>query len=83
MQANTSGSEELMEHWHPTGPAARMLGISSDTLKRYAKPDGFLVDGDHWRSGAYKNSPRVWNIPACQEAIRWHGRAGTRIKPQT
>ena len=60
--------------WMPTGPAARALNCSIDTLKRYAKRDEFLIEGKHWRRGAYPNSPWVWNIPACWEAIRWQGR---------
>ena len=65
--------------WLPTGLAARSLGCSVDTLKRYAKRDEFLVDGKHWRRGAHPNSPWVWNVPACQEAIRWQGRLGERM----
>jgi len=65
--------------WLPTGLAARTLGCSVDTLKRYAKRDEFLVDGKHWRRGAHPNSPWVWNVPACQEAIRWQGRLGKRM----
>ena len=64
--------------WLATGPAARALGCSINTLKRYARRDEFLIDGTHWRRGAYPNSPWVWNVPACQEAIRRQGRLGHR-----
>ena len=63
----------------PTGPAARVLNCSIDTLKRYATRDEFLIEGKHWRRGAYPNSPWVWNIPACQAAIHWQGRLGQRM----
>jgi len=58
--------------WLPTGHATRALGVSADTLKRYA--DSFLIEGKHWRSGPYQNSPRVWNVPACLEALSYRGR---------
>ena len=70
--------DELTALWLPTGQAARTLGCSIDTLKRYATRDEFLIEGKHWRRGAYPNSPRVWNIPACRESIRWQGRLGQR-----
>ncbi|WP_231596722.1 hypothetical protein [Synechococcus sp. CBW1004] len=52
--------------------------MSADTLKRYAMRDEFLIDGKHWRRGPYRNSPMVWNIPACEEAIRWRVRKRRR-----
>lgn len=60
--------------WLSTGRAARALGLSIDTLKRYTKRDEFLIEGQHFRRGPYRNSPLVWNIQACEEAIRWRGR---------
>ena len=60
--------------WLPTGRAAQLLGCSPDTLKRYAIRDEFLISGEHWRRGPHANSPWVWNVPACEEAIRWRGR---------
>ena len=80
MHASHSQPTKQIELWLPTGLAARALGCSVDTLKRYAKRDEFLVDGKHWRRGPHPNSPWVWNVPACQEAIRWQGRRlGERI----
>ena len=67
--------------WLSTGRAARALGCSIDTLKRYAKRDEFLIEGQHFRRGPHPNSPMVWNIHACEEAIRWRGRNGKK-KPQ-
>lgn len=46
------------------------LGISIDTLKRYADRDQFLIENIHWHFGAHKNSPRVWDVNACLNAIR-------------
>jgi len=46
------------------------LGISIDTLKRYADRDDFLIKDIHWRFGPHKNSPRVWDVNACLTAIR-------------
>jgi len=65
--------------WLSTGRAARALGCSIDTLKRYAKRDEFLVEGQHFRRGPHPNSPMVWNVTACQETIRWQGRLGQRM----
>jgi len=79
MHASHSQPNEQLDQWLPTGLAARALGCSIDTLKRYAKRDEFLVDGKHWRRGAHLNSPWVWNVTACQEAIRWQGRLGQRM----
>lgn len=64
--------------WLPTGQAALHLGVSSCSLKRYADRDESLIDGQHWRRGPHANSPRVWNIPACEEALHWRGRGGRR-----
>ena len=60
--------------WMPTGQATRALGVSADTLRRYADPDCFLIEGKHFRHGPHSNSPRVWNIPACEEALTYRGR---------
>jgi hypothetical protein len=56
-------------NWLPSGRAASALGVSIDTLKRYADRDAFLIEGKHWRSGAFSNSPRLWNVPLCLDAI--------------
>lgn len=60
--------------WAPTGLAVRLLGCSEKSLKRYADRDEFLIEGIHFRFGAHKNSPRVWNVQACREAMLYRGR---------
>ncbi|CAK6688216.1 hypothetical protein [Synechococcus sp. CBW1107] len=62
------------EWWLPSGQAALALGISVRTLKRYADLHNFLVEGKHWRFGPMSNSPRQWNISACEEALAYRGR---------
>lgn len=64
--------------WLPTGQAARELGISPDSLKRYADRDEVLVLGEHWRHGVHSNSPRVWNLPLCLQALNRRGRRQRR-----
>lgn len=64
--------------WLPTGQAARELGISPDSLKRYADRDEVLVLGEHWRHGVHSNSPRVWNLPLCRQALNHRGRLQRR-----
>lgn len=60
-------TEEL---WLPTGDAARLLGVSADTLKRWASADrGLLQEGQHWRSGLFSNSPRRWRVDLVQQVI--------------
>ncbi len=63
-----------LDCWLPTGQAARTLGYSPDTLKRYVKRDGFLLEGERLRRGPHRQSPIVWNVPACQKAIEQQGR---------
>ena len=62
-------AEEL---WLPTGQACRVLNYSATTLKRYASRDGFLLEGQHWRRGPHRQSPMVWNVTACHDAITRH-----------
>lgn len=64
--------------WLPTGQAARELGISPDSLKRYADRDEVLLLGEHWRQGVHSNSPRVWNLPLCLQALNRRGRLQRR-----
>ncbi len=64
----------VLIEWLPTGAATKALGVSADTLKRYADRDAFLVEGKHWRPGPHRNSPRIWNIPACIDALAYRGR---------
>jgi hypothetical protein len=60
--------------WLPTGEASRFLGVSADTLKRYADRDCFLEEGTHWRYGVHRNSPRLWNVQQCLAAMTYQGR---------
>lgn len=60
--------------WVPTGLAARLLGCSEASLKRYADRHYFLIEGTHFRHGPFSNSPRIWNVPACREALLYRGR---------
>lgn len=60
---------EQEAQWLPSGRAASALGVSIDTLKRYADRDAFLIEGKHWRHGAFSNSPRLWNVVLCLEGI--------------
>ena len=49
--------------WKPTREMAEFLAISVQTLrKRWGGPDGFLVEGEHWRAGPHHNSTRWWNV---------------------
>jgi len=85
MQTTGTTHWAYASQWLPTGFAARALGCSSDTLKRYADRDEFLIDGLHWRRGPHRNSPRVWNLEACKQEIQRRGRLRYRGqgKPKT
>ena len=62
------------DRWLPTGQATIALGVSPFSLRRYADRDCFLIEGKHWRYGPHSNSPRIWNVPACAEALAYRGR---------
>jgi hypothetical protein len=64
----------LLIEWLPTGKATNALGVSADTLKRYALKEFFLVEGKHYRRGPHHNSPYVWHIPSCIDALTYRGR---------
>jgi hypothetical protein len=50
--------------------AARILGVSTKTLRRYRDLEGgFLVQDKHWFSGAFDNSPIRWDIDKCKEDL--------------
>jgi len=70
-------SRLVADDWLPSPEAARALGVSLRTLKRYGAADGFLVPGQHWISGAFANSPTRWDVPACREVIH---RRGIKVK---
>ena len=50
--------------------AAQLLGISHCTLKRYAKRDGLLQEGIHFRRGPHNNTALLWNVQLCFETVR-------------
>ena len=53
-----------------TGSAAPILGISVQTLRAYRDlQSGFLIEGKHWFSCAFDNSPIRWDIDKCKEAL--------------
>ena len=53
-----------------TGSAAPILGVSVQTLRAYRDlQGGFLIEGKHWFSGAFDNSPIRWDIDKCKEAL--------------
>ena len=56
--------------WLPTAQAAQLLGISHCTLKRYAKRDGLLQEGIHFRRGPHTNTALLWNVQLCFETVR-------------
>ena len=59
-----------MKNLLTTGKAARSLGISVCSLRRYRDiVGGFLKKDEHWFSGAYENSPIRWDIEKCHEII--------------
>ncbi len=78
MQHLPSKLPSPLSPWLPTGKAAQALGCSPDSLKRYADRDEFLINGQHWRRGPHKNTPRVWNIEACKKEIQRQGRLRNR-----
>ena len=47
--------------WAPTNAAAYRLGVSRDTLLRYARI-GVLRLGEHYRPGLLSNSPWQWRV---------------------
>jgi hypothetical protein len=81
MQTTNVTDSAQAELWLPTGQACRLLGCSADTLKRYAKKHEFLLEGEHWYQGPFRQSPMVWNVSACKEAIRRQGRLKQRQQP--
>lgn len=70
--------------WIPTTSAARALGVSPRTLKRYGHPDsGFLIPGVHWAAGPFANSPSTWDVAACRAVLHHRGiQARKEIRPE-
>jgi hypothetical protein len=72
------------ESWLPTPAAARALGVSTRTLKRYAHPNsGFLLPGVHWAAGPYANSTTRWDVEACRTLLHRRGLAARlEVRPE-
>jgi hypothetical protein len=60
--------------WISTGHAARPLGVSGESLRRWAR-SGVLEPGRHFRPGISGNCPWVWDAPACQARLLQLGAA--------
>ena len=77
------GSMPTTDQWLPTTEAARALGVSPRTLKRYGNPTtGFLEPGVHWFSGPYANSPAIWDVPTCRMVLHRRGLAAlAEVRP--
>jgi len=65
---------EPSAEWLRTGLASRELGVHETTLKRYADRDQILIEDIHWTYGVHANSPRLWDVPKCREALVYRGR---------
>ena len=64
-----------------TGSAAPILGVSVQTLRAYRDlQGGFLIEGKHWFSGAFDNSPIRWDIEKCREALAKRRRGFSKYK---
>ena len=62
------------ETWLSTRQAARVLGISEWSLRRYANAEsGFLLEGKHFKRGPYQTSKIGWHIEKVKEAMEQQG----------
>ena len=62
------------ETWLSTREAARALGISEWSLRRYANADtGFLLEGKHFKKGRYRTSKTAWHMEQVKEAMENQG----------
>ena len=58
------------ETWLSTRQAARVLGISEWSLRRYANAEsGFLLEGKHFKKGPYRTSKTAWHREEVKEAM--------------
>jgi len=57
------------ESWFETEPAAKAVGCSISSLRRYRDSHGgFLVAGLHYRPGGPSHNSRIfWNVPLIQK----------------
>lgn len=66
-------TEISAELWAPTGEAARLLGVSPCTLKRWASPTYSvycLQEGLHFRRGRLSNSAMQWRVDLIDQLIQ-------------
>ena len=62
------------ETWLSTRQAARVLGISEWSLRRYANAEsGFLLEGKHFKKGPYRTSKTAWHMEEVKEAMEQQG----------
>ena len=62
------------ETWLLTREAARALGISKWSLRRYANAEtGFLLEGKHFKKGRYRTSKTAWHMELVKEAMEHQG----------
>ena len=62
------------ETWLTTRQAARLLGISEWSLRRYADVEkGFLIEGEHFKKGPYRTSKTAWHMEKIKEAMEKRG----------
>ena len=60
------------ERWLPTPAAAKELGLTSSTLRRYVR-NHIFVEGVDFRPGVYSTSPYVFDVIACREKLEYKG----------
>ncbi|WP_236076879.1 hypothetical protein [Prochlorococcus marinus] len=64
----------IISEWMRTSFAALQLGVSPDTLHRRRESNGgFLEIGRDYVLGPYRNSPLVWNVQNCRDALNQNG----------
>ena len=60
--------------WISTAAAAKLLGRSPQSLKRYRDINGgFLEAGVHYSFGGFANSPITWNVDEVRKALNYRG----------
>tara|TARA_B100001057_G_scaffold371245_1_gene375305 strand:- start:406 stop:693 length:288 start_codon:yes stop_codon:yes gene_type:complete len=61
--------------WVNTSTAEKILSINNQTLKRKRDvyPNGFLVNGVHWRYGATHSSSIQWNHKLIAQEFNYRG----------
>ena len=58
----------------PTAVAAKIIGISPYTLKKYGRPEtGFLREGKHWERGMSRTASKGCYVEECRSAMAEQG----------